>query len=110
MFSRKQYQDIKPAELKQMLSNGDRPVLVDVREPWEYKQRRVPGARLMPLGQFAAQFGKLDPKKTTVIICEHGNRSQMAAAFLKRQGFGQVYNVVGGTEAWERAGLPVERG
>ncbi|MGB8646301.1 MAG: rhodanese-like domain-containing protein [Anaerolineae bacterium] len=108
MFGRKPFQDIAPAELNRMLSNDSPPVVVDVREPWEYATRHVPGARLIPLNDVPAQYRDLDPRQPTVIICEHGSRSQMAAAFLKRQGFEAVYNVVGGTDAWERAGLTLE--
>ncbi|GAB4568478.1 MAG: MBL fold metallo-hydrolase [Anaerolineales bacterium] len=104
--------DIEPTELDRLLkscSNGDCPKVVDVREPWEYKQGHVPGAILMPLGQLASRLSELDPEHPVAVICASGNRSQSAAALFGQKGFKTVYNVVGGTGAWMRSGLEVER-
>lgn len=104
--------DIEPNELATLLksySNGDCPKVVDVREPWEYKQGHVPGAILIPLGQLASRLTELDPEHPVVVICASGNRSQSAAALLGQKGFKTVYNVLGGTGAWMRSGLEVER-
>ena len=104
--------DIEPTELHQLLqtcSNGDCPKVVDVREPWEFKQGHVPGAMLIPLGQLSARLTELDPEQPVAVICASGNRSQSAAALLGQKGFKTVYNVLGGTGAWMRTGLEVER-
>jgi hydroxyacylglutathione hydrolase len=102
--------DVEPAELHQMLQNEkERPVVVDVREPWEYKQGHVPGALLIPLGQLASRLGELDPEKPVAVICESGSRSQSAAALLGQKGFKTVYNVSGGTGAWRYGGLALEK-
>lgn len=104
-------QDIQPAELDDLLrsGNGSRPVVVDVREPWEYRQGHVPGALLMPLGQLSMRLGELDVEKPVAVICATGNRSQSASALLGQKGFKTVYNVVGGTTLWARSGLEIER-
>ncbi len=75
-------QDIQPAELNDLLihGNGSRPVVVDVREPWEYQQGHVPGALLMPLGQLSMRLGELDLEKPVAVICATGSRSQSASA------------------------------
>ncbi len=104
--------DIEPAEFNQLLqacSNGDCPVVVDVREPWEYRQGHVPGARLIPLGQLSSRLGELDAERPVAVICASGNRSQSAAALLGQKGFKTVYNIVGGTGAWMYSGLEIER-
>jgi rhodanese-related sulfurtransferase len=103
--------DVEPFELHQMLqSDGEeRPVVVDVREPWEYKQGHVPGSILIPLGQLSARLGELDPEKPVAVICASGSRSQSAAALLGQKGFKTVYNVSGGTSAWMFSGLALER-
>jgi len=103
--------DIQPVELNELLisGNGNRPVVVDVREPWEYRQGHVPGAILMPLGQLAARLGELDLEHPVAVICETGNRSQSASALLGQKGFKTVYNVLGGTTKWARSGLEIER-
>ena len=102
-------EDLQPRDLQAMLSNGARPVVVDVREPWEYQMGHVPGARLIPLGELSRRLGDLDPEQPVVVICQSGNRSQSAAALLAQKGFKKVYNVVGGTSAWQMSGLKTER-
>jgi glyoxylase-like metal-dependent hydrolase (beta-lactamase superfamily II)/rhodanese-related sulfurtransferase len=104
-------QDIQPLELHDLLmsGNGSRPVVVDVREPWEYRQGHVPGALLIPLGQLAMHLGELDVEQPVAVICATGNRSQSASALLGQKGFKTVYNVVGGTTLWMRSGLEIER-
>jgi len=103
--------DIEPRDLNDLLlhGNGSRPVVVDVREPWEYQQGHVPGALLMPLGQLSMRVSELDPEKPVAVICASGSRSQSAAALLGQKGFKTVYNVVGGTGYWVRSGLEIER-
>jgi hydroxyacylglutathione hydrolase len=102
--------DVEPSELHQMLQSvdGERPIVVDVREPWEYKQGHVPGALLIPLGQLASHLGELDPERPVAVICQSGSRSQSAAALLGQKGFKTVYNVSGGTSAWMHSGLALE--
>lgn len=102
-------EDMTVAELGTVLGNGNGLVVVDVREPWEYRQGRVPGARLIPLGDLAARVGELDLTTPTAVICAAGNRSQSAAALLGQKGFAKVYNVLGGVTDWAKAGFPVER-
>jgi hydroxyacylglutathione hydrolase len=104
-------QDIQPVELHDLLinGNGSRPIVVDVREPWEYRQGHVPGALLMPLGQLVTRLGELNPEKPVAVICATGNRSQSASALLGQKGFKTVYNVVGGTSLWAQSGLEIER-
>jgi glyoxylase-like metal-dependent hydrolase (beta-lactamase superfamily II)/rhodanese-related sulfurtransferase len=104
-------QDIQPTELNDLLlsGNGSRPVVVDVREPWEYYQGHVPGALLMPLGQLAMRLNELDIEKPVAVICATGNRSQSASALLGQKGFKIIYNVLGGTSEWMRSGLEIER-
>jgi hydroxyacylglutathione hydrolase len=103
--------DVEPAELDRMIkscTNGDCPVVVDVRETWEYRQGHVPGAVLIPLGQLSARVNELDPERPVAVICASGNRSQSAAALLGQKGFKTIYNVSGGTGAWMYSGLELE--
>lgn len=101
--------DIEPQELNTLLESSNRPVVIDVRESWEYAQGHIPGARLISLGEFARHTDELDPKQPVAVICASGSRSQSAAALLGQKGFDTVYNVVGGTFNWMQHGLPVER-
>jgi glyoxylase-like metal-dependent hydrolase (beta-lactamase superfamily II)/rhodanese-related sulfurtransferase len=104
-------QDIDAVELDKLLKsgNGDAPLVIDVREPWEFAQGRVPGAMLMPLGDLSARISEIDPATAVAVICATGSRSQSAAALFGQKGFETVYNVVGGTMRWMQSGLPLER-
>jgi rhodanese-related sulfurtransferase len=98
--------DIEQAE--QDISAGAA-LLIDVREEWEFRRRRVPGATLIPLGQLTLRVDELPRDRRILIICEHGNRSLSAAEYLRRRGLDAV-SIRGGTSAWARANLPVEQG
>lgn len=74
--------------------------LVDVRQPWEYEQGHLPGARLIPVGQIADRVQELEPDKTTIVYCGAGVRSRAAAAILDRAGFREVHSMAGGMNAW----------
>jgi rhodanese-related sulfurtransferase len=84
--------------------------LIDVRAEWEYRRRRVPGAALIPLNALAERAAALPHDKPILVICEHGNRSLVAAQYLRSRGFVGAASVRGGTSAWVRGDLPVEIG
>ncbi len=75
--------------------------LVDVREPHEYEIARIPGAKLVPLGQIVTRICEIEPGKTTVVQCKGGVRSAKAIQYLKDAGFeGRLINLKGGITAW----------
>jgi hydroxyacylglutathione hydrolase len=102
-------EDVQPDDLYAMLKNGSRPVVVDVREPWEYQMGHVAGSKLIPLGELARRVTELDPEQPVAVICQSGSRSQSAAALLGQKGFKKIYNVLGGMSAWQMSGLEVAR-
>jgi rhodanese-related sulfurtransferase/rubrerythrin len=75
--------------------------LLDVRQPGEYEQEHLAGARLIPLKQLPERVGELDPDQPVLVYCAIGGRSRAAAQFLNGQGFNQVYNLSGGIKAWQ---------
>jgi rhodanese-related sulfurtransferase len=77
-----------------------RPVLLDVREPWEFQTCRIEGALPMPMNTVPARLQELEEETPIVCICHHGARSMSVAAFLERNGFTQVTNLTGGVHAW----------
>jgi rhodanese-related sulfurtransferase len=77
-----------------------RPVLLDVREPWEFDTCRIDGSLPMPMQTVPARMQELDEDSEIVCICHHGARSMQVAAFLERQGFEKVTNLTGGVHAW----------
>jgi rhodanese-related sulfurtransferase len=84
-------------------------VLIDVREPDEWRAGHARGARHIPLAQLPASLDDLPREAPVYLICATGNRSRNAAAFLQKNGFSRPVNVRGGTVAWQRAGLPIDR-
>jgi glyoxylase-like metal-dependent hydrolase (beta-lactamase superfamily II)/rhodanese-related sulfurtransferase len=82
--------------------------VIDVRQPGEYRNGHVPGAISVPLAHVAEQASGLDPNRQTAVICAGGYRSSAATGILARQGFRNLFNVVGGTSAWINAGYAVE--
>jgi len=84
-------------------------IVIDVREPYEYIEGHVPGARLVPMGRLAQLRSELPRTEPVYLICASGNRSLAAADFLAQAGI-QALSVAGGTSAWLRAGKPVVRG
>jgi sulfur-carrier protein adenylyltransferase/sulfurtransferase len=91
---------IDAVELKRKLDRGDKFLLIDVREPHEYQIARIPGARLIPLGELPKHLQELDPNAEIVAHCKTGGRSQKAVDLMKQNGFKNVLNMTGGITAW----------
>ncbi len=92
--------EIDPVEVKARQDRGDRFTLIDVREPHEYQICRIPGARLIPLGELPRRVHELDSADEIVAHCKSGIRSAKAVDFLKQAGFRKVKNMKGGILAW----------
>jgi sulfur-carrier protein adenylyltransferase/sulfurtransferase len=75
-------------------------ILLDVRQPAEYRSGHLPGAVFIPLPELLDRFKELDPSKPVVTYCRSGNRSRSAAAILLTEGFAPVYSLDGGITAW----------
>ena len=94
------YASITVGELKARLEAGRRPVLLDVREPWEYETARIEGSKLVPMGELEGRLGEFDRGAETVVICHHGTRSAFITQLLDRAGFSNVLNLEGGVDAY----------
>jgi rhodanese-related sulfurtransferase len=81
-------------------ASREAPVLVDVREPWEFDLCRIDGSLLIPLGELPRRVTELPSGRTLVMVCHTGRRSQHAAMLLAEAGFADVHNLQGGVEAW----------
>lgn len=86
--------------------------LLDVRQPHEYEQDHLPGAKLIPLPDLFSRWDELDKDKSVIAYCASGRRSMAAAEMLSGRGFGKVVSLRGGMNAWEGLGAegPPERG
>lgn len=91
-----------PTQLADWLADDTRPkpVLLDVREPWEYELGHLAGSQHMPMHLVPLQSQELEPDQDIVVICHHGARSMQVAMFLERQGFAAVHNLTGGVDRW----------
>jgi rhodanese-related sulfurtransferase len=77
-----------------------RPLLLDVRENWEYEMGHIDGSTHIAMNAIPARIEELDEDADIVCICHHGARSMSVAAFLERNGFAKVTNLTGGVHAW----------
>ncbi len=95
-------------ELDERRQKGDLQVL-DVRTPGEWQGGHVPGAVYIFLPELEQKLSKLDKKKPVAVYCDSGYRASLAASILERNGFAEVFNVVGSWKAWTAQKLPVEK-
>lgn len=98
--------EITVDQLVTELSRGA--VLVDVREPAEYREGHLPGAVNIPMGQLTARLDEIDRDRAVYVVCASGNRSSAMTDVLTAAGY-DATNVAGGTSAWLRSGRPTEK-
>ena len=100
---------INAAEAKTRIDSAAPPFLLDVREPQEYREGHIDGARLLPLGELGKRLNELPRDREILVICRSGNRSGTATRQLLNAGY-QAINLNGGMLGWQRAGFPIRRG
>lgn len=91
---------VEEARKKLEASNNGEVALLDVREPKEYAQGHIKGARLMPLSQLVQRTEELDPSRPAIVYCRVGRRSGPAASLLENSGMHSAMSLEGGIEAW----------
>lgn len=98
---------VRPADLQAWIQSqpaGSKPVVLDVREPWELQTASVKpeGFELVaiPMNELPARVAELDAQQPVAVLCHHGARSQRVAMFLAGNGFARLANIAGGIEAW----------
>jgi rhodanese-related sulfurtransferase len=97
-------QYLTPTQLSEWMKDAKRakPVLLDVREPWEFDLCRLEPSLHFPMSSIPVRLDELDPSKDMVVICHHGARSYQVASFLEQRGFNRLYNLEGGIDEWAR--------
>ena len=96
--------EITVDQLKQQLASEHPPLLLDVREPWEYQTAHIEGAKLMPMNEVPGKaFAELDEDQPIAVLCHHGARSLSVANWLQGQGFSKAQSVAGGIDHWSQA-------
>jgi sulfur-carrier protein adenylyltransferase/sulfurtransferase len=106
--ARKEVPELAPADVQAKLANGERPVLLDVRERDEYREGHLDGAVSLPRGFLEIRVEEAIPDKKTPIVayCAGGTRSLIAGRTLKEMGYENVISMSGGFGSWKNAGLP----
>jgi rhodanese-related sulfurtransferase len=96
--------EITVEQLKQQLASANPPLLLDVREQWEFDTANIQSSKLMPMGEIPSRaHQELDEEQHILVLCHHGARSLSVAAWLRQQGFDQAQSVAGGIDAWSRS-------
>jgi len=93
---------LQPTDLKKKLDSKEDIFLLDVRQPWEFSLAAIEGSENFPQGEVVDRQQEFIFEEEIVVICHHGERSQMVAQELVESGFKKVHNLVGGIDAWSQ--------
>lgn len=89
-------------ETCQLEKDSPPPLLLDVRQPWEYDVCKIADSVLIPMSQIPAEMDKLDSDRETIVICHHGIRSRSIGRYLEQAGFSNIINLSGGVDEWAK--------
>jgi len=105
------FKEFSPKQLKDHLEQASQqPLLLDVREEWEYERCHIQNSMLIPMRQIPSALNELDPEKEIVVICHHGIRSRAVANYLTQQDYDKVINLSTGIDGWAKdvdSSLPI---
>lgn len=94
-------QNFTPKQLQDYLALSKiQPLLLDVREPWEFAYCSIKDSIHIPMGELPNKLDKLDPLQETIMICHHGIRSLQMGYYMEQAGFKSITNLDGGVERW----------
>ena len=107
---REPFYRVDVAEAKEMLNDGETVSVIDVREPHEYDSGHIPSATLITVNSVFARRDELPKEGKLLFVCAVGQRSALAAEMAAAAGLpaDRLYSLDGGTDAWRKAGEPVE--
>lgn len=100
---------LNATELSEKLKDGKQVLVVDVRQPEEYREGHIAGSKLIPLGEFSQRVNELPKNKEIICVCASGSRSRSATKFLVNAGY-NAFDMQGGMFMWQRSKLPVKKG
>ena len=96
--------EITAEEFRALRQQPNPPILLDVREKWEFDTAHLPGSLLMPMGDIPSRaHAELDPDAPIVVLCHHGARSLNVTLWLRQQGFDHAQSLAGGIDLWSRS-------
>jgi rhodanese-related sulfurtransferase len=100
---------INAAEAMARIDSAQPPVILDVRQPDEFRSGHIAGAKLIPLNELHKRLGELPKDAEILCVCRSGSRSGAATSQLNSAGY-KALNLRGGMMGWQMAGLPVKKG
>ena len=100
--------EISVSEAYAFYANGA--IVLDVREPDEWREGHIPHATLIPLGNLESSYQSLPDSEPIIVVCRSGNRSAQARDILRSLGFTQVTSMAGGMKSWIAAGYDLATG
>tara|TARA_B110000196_G_scaffold53658_1_gene44311 strand:+ start:211 stop:528 length:318 start_codon:yes stop_codon:yes gene_type:complete len=95
-------QTILPEELKKRLDAGEKPILLDVREPWEFSICKIEGSVNISMSEPEKLINELNANDEIIAICHHGMRSFQVCNYLENNGFNNTLNLDGGIDSWAK--------
>ena len=88
--------DFSPSDLKNYLDAAtEKPLILDVREPWEYEKASLDNSLLVPMRELPTFVKELQPERSVIVVCHHGIRSRAVCRYLEDQNFTNVINLFG---------------
>ncbi len=108
-YSSARIEQISVEEMDERLSGKNDLQFIDVRRAGEYESGHAPRTVNLTLSNLENLTDKLDASRPTYVICQGGYRSSAATSILEQKGFREIYNIIGGTDAWTKAGLEVKK-
>lgn len=97
--------EISVIEANEMRDDGA--FILDVREPFEWDEKHIPGTTLIPLGELASRVDEIPDGQEIIVVCRSGNRSQEGRNILLAAGFESVTSISGGINQWIEEGFEV---
>lgn len=92
--------EIEAADLRRRVDAGDRPLLLDIREPYEVAGGMAAGALWIPMNQVPGRLAEIPRDRALIVYCAAGVRSYGVAHWLREQGYADAWSLVGGLGAW----------
>lgn len=103
-------QNINALDMQKIMKQTPDIYLLDVRTPGEYQQKRIKGARLIPIDQVQNRINEIPRNRPIIVYCETGVRSALVGRYLDQLGYQSVYNLGQGIMGWQVRGYPIESG
>ncbi len=91
---------LRDADFQSEMKNSPDRLLIDVREPFEFKSGSIPGAKNIPLSQLNGRLGEIPKESHVLLYCRSGMRSKNAARILSKNGYTRLAHLQGGIGAW----------